>query len=188
MSLTIPVTFVDGQTLTAQQLNSVNSAIQTEVNDIGADVATNTANIATNVTAQNKIGSHAFYAHNAAATQAADFTTVATLEIATEVTDQGAAYSTSTYKFTPDLAGRYLLSAGAYVTGLGSGTATLYITKNTTNYTIGKTANDNSFLSGTIVLYANGSSDEFMVRLVASADTSLTIANAFFAGACIYPA
>jgi hypothetical protein len=186
MSLTIPVTFVDGQTLTAQQLNSVNSAVATEVNTISANVATNTADINTLETDTAFIGSHAFYAHQGAATQEVG-TTVETIEMATEVTDQGAAYdSVTTFKFIPDLAGRYILSAGAYISGLGSGTITLFIYKNTTPYTVGHTSVEGSWLHGTIIVASDGN-DEFYVRAEASADTVVTISKASFCGACIFP-
>lgn len=186
MSLTIPITFLEGSYLGAQQLNSVNSAIASEVNAVGADTATNTANIATLTTNLAKLGSYRFFAYSGATSTAVTADTVTTVTIDTNPVDSGgtAFDQASTYTFTPLQAGTYLLNASVNVTDMASGTTILYITKNTTNYPVAATS-ANGNIAGSIVMTANGASDTFKVR-VKNASDAVTITYASFSGACIF--
>ena len=109
------------------------------------------------------------------------------LQINTEEFDTNSNYDTSTYRFTPTVAGYYQVSGGFSLTA--TGTPFIMIYKNGSRWKDGAyTYNSNSFIvSMSCLVYLNGSTDyvELYGRTEANATVSSGSNNTWFQGVMV---
>jgi hypothetical protein len=119
--------------------------------------------ILTTATAGVPVNGPAFSAYQASA-QSLSAGAYTKLVFGTEVFDTNGCFDNATnYRFTPTVAGYYVLSAGCYVNAAGTKLLRLY--KNGTGlFELGRNAsNTDTVLSGSATVYANGSTDYFEI-------------------------
>jgi len=118
-----------------------------------------------------------FHAYNPQNGSVADNTTI-TVSNNTELFDSSAAYNTSTYKFTPQVAGYYYLYANVrYQSGTTDfDRINLVITKNGTDILSARNNNkDYSTVCVSGIVQANGSSDYFQMKSYQNSGGSISI-------------
>lgn len=99
----------------------------------------------------------AFSAYQTAATTVSN-ATLTKLLFDTKEYDTNTNYSTSTSRFTPTVAGYYLVIANAAMSAAG-GTLNIKIYKNGTAYKAGTYVSSASWMQGTALVYMNGTTD-----------------------------
>jgi hypothetical protein len=109
-------------------------------------------------------------------TNQTNVTGVSIVTWSTEVFDTNDDFDIATYKFTPTIAGKYLLSAGiSWISVTAGDPIDISIFKNgsVSKAAYDEATNNNDFINVTAVLDANGSTDYFEVRAQnVSRDTS----------------
>ena len=162
----------------------------TNTSTINLGVSGDTVNIPSGVTIANAGTATGFGGDNTPSFQAYGNTsyqavadgTYTTVQMPNELYDTDSAYSTSTYKFTPQTSGKYFFWGHAMGDGNWNTTMFLVIQKNQ-SFTAGDfwrsngyvTANGGVTCSG--VLTANGSSDYFELRVYQGSGGSLNLRN-----------
>ena len=86
----------------------------------------------------------------------------------------------STYKFTPSVEGYYLINAQLWMDGAGSNlTIQCRLYKNGSNYRnlgiIGDAVNQNVTVSGSILVYANGTTDYFEIYAYQNSGSAMNV-------------
>jgi len=95
----------------------------------------------------------------------------------TEEFDTANCFNTSTYRFTPNVAGYYQVNLTIYTSGVGSTAGNAYIYKNGASFKAGvATASNNQVVPVPALIYLNGSSDYIEAYSYVSSGTSIVIA------------
>lgn len=102
--------------------------------------------------------------------------TLAVMQCNTEDFDSNNLYNNSTYTFTPNIAGYYQFNATASFSPNGSGECYAYIFKNSSGYLLFDiTPSQFWALGGSVLLYANGTTDYFQFKFIQGTGTSKTM-------------
>jgi len=97
--------------------------------------------------------------------------------------DTASCFSTSTYRFTPNVAGYYQLNACVELYNGGSGEVQLLIQKNGSTYKIPSDLGGSATVwsqAGSILAYANGTTDYFTVSVYQNTGGSKTLGGAIY--------
>jgi hypothetical protein len=109
----------------------------------------------------------------AVTSQSISHVTTTTVQFQTVVFDTANCFNTSTYRYTPNVAGYYWLSFTSSSSSLGSGETFAFINKNGSGSLVYDLQASNVWSqSGGILHYANGTTDYFTVSLYHSAGVS----------------
>ena len=126
---------------------------------------------------------------NISSNQSVSSSTDTVIQLDTEVFDTDSAYDTSTYRFTPQIAGKYYLEMGVRIQGGGALSRVIpSILKNGSNvyeldiYNANVAANRSYAVSG--IVEANGSTDYFQAQIFAAFSTTVYTATSqtYFSG------
>jgi len=102
--------------------------------------------------------------------------TTTTIQFTTVTFDTASCYNTSTYRFTPNVAGYYWFSFTSSGNNLLTGETFAYILKNTSGSIIYDIQASGVWSqSGSLMYYANGTTDYFSVQLYQSSGSSKTL-------------
>jgi len=138
--------------------------------------------------------SSAFFAHRNGTGQTINDSTVTAIAWTAETFDTNGDFDTGTGKFKPTIAGKYLLSAGAEINNLTADKYhVVYIYKNGSaiarSAAVHGSATNPAGLTATAIVDANGSTDEFDVRVYQSSGSSMTLngvaSGSYFSGALL---
>jgi len=166
-----------------QTVNPPNSSVGTSQLDSSLDFSSKTITLADNMK-----NTPAFLV-NISSNQSVSANTDTVVQLNTEVFDTDNAYDTSTYKFTPQTAGKYYLEMGVRLQGGGANLRVIpSILKNGSNvyeldiYNANVAANRSYAVSG--IVEANGSTDYFQVQIFAAFSTTVYTATSqtYFGG------
>ena len=97
--------------------------------------------------------------------------------------DTATCFSTSTYRFTPNVAGYYQLNACVELYNGGSGEVQLLIQKNGSTYKIPSDLGGSAAVwsqAGSTVAYANGTTDYFTISVYQNSGSSRTLGGAIY--------
>ena len=124
-----------------------------------------------------------------AGTQTVSNSTETTVQFTNKQLDSNGCYDTGTSRFTPNVAGYYLLTTTVSTNG-SSGETYAYIKRNTTGYLIyDQTPTSFWALNASVMIYANGTTDYFTVTFVQNYGSTRTFnTECRFSGFLVRPA
>lgn len=133
---------------------------------------------ASSITAQAMNGP-AFSATKTGGNQALSNSTWTVLQYADEEFDTANCYDGSTYTFTPNVGGYYMVTAYFQIDNLGSGEVSIAIEKNGTRYIEiprgGNTTSTYPAFDATGIVYLNGTTDYIKIAAIQTSGTSRTV-------------
>ena len=110
----------------------------------------------------------AFRAYNTSSSVTVNTSTTTKATYPTETFDSASCYDTTTSRFTPNVAGYYLIGAGNGFASNTSGTRQIFLYKNGSELSTfhrGPTTSGTYRVSGSTLTYANGTTDYFEIYL-----------------------
>jgi hypothetical protein len=121
-----------------------------------------------------------FFAYKTGA-QSLSSTVSAVIQLNSKLYDTEEWFSTSTYRFTPQIAGYYQINACVFVTGTGITRHIPSFQQNSTTYRVGygpaydTATTDSSAISGGTIFYFNGSTDFIQLTTLVTGSSALQV-------------